>query len=301
MARRLPRWHWVRIVMQVGPRIASVRSVLFALSVRMDESGECYPSQSTIAADTAMGERTVRDSILEARRTAWLAVVDHIRPGQAWRRSHYVACVPDSLNLADVDLGRDVDLEHMADTIGSQYGDVQDRMHGTRRRLHPDRAKSRHAKGAAAIAARSKGEKAKGAAKRSMKVRQLTTEGAANDSKKVRPLSPTKFPSEVPINTFGEGRIASDAPDRVKDAQGQNQEPGTQPQPATPSPNGSARRTIPPEVLHGIGIPKPEPKPKRDLAPSIRKLLEAGETPDAVQKILASHGCTLQDVREAMA
>lgn len=39
---------------------------------------------------------------------------------------------------------------------------------------------------------------------------------------------------------------------------------------------------------------------KRDLGPSIRKLLDAGQSPADVQKILSSRGCTLHDIREAL-
>lgn len=39
---------------------------------------------------------------------------------------------------------------------------------------------------------------------------------------------------------------------------------------------------------------------RRDLGPSIRKLLDAGQSPVDVQKILSSRGCTLHDIREAL-
>ena len=296
MARRLPRWHWIRAVRAHGPRVPAICSVLYALAVRMDESGEAYPSQRTIAADTALGERTVRDAILEARRAAWIAVVDHVRPGQAWRRSHYIACIPDSLNLSEVDLGRDVDLEAMADAIGSQHGDIADQMHGLPRRVRG--AAPRKAKGAATIAARSKAQKGEGAANGGVKVRQRVQEGAATIAENVRQPSPTKFPSEVPIKTLREGHVAGDATARVKDAQVKKPEPGTQPHPMAVSLNGSDPVAMAPEVLQEAK--KPEPEPKRDLTPDIRKLIESGQTPADVLKILGKRGVTMQDVREAM-
>lgn len=296
MARRLPRWHWIRAVRAHGPRVPAIRSVLYALSVRMDESGEAYPSQRTIAADTALSERTVRDALLEARRAVWLAVVDHVRPGQAWRLSHYIACVPDSLNLSEVDLGRGVDLEHMADVAGSQHGDIEDRMHGLPRRARG--AGPRRAKGAATIAARSKNEKGKGAANGGVKVRQPVQEGAAIGSNNVRQSSPTKFPSEVPIKTLREGHVASDATLSVTDAQGEEPEPGTQPHPMAATLNGTDSFASGPEVFKESR--RPEGEPMRDLKPAIRKLIESGQTSEDVLKILGKRGVTMQDVRDAM-
>lgn len=151
--RRLPRWHWIRIVRVHGPKVPAIRAILFALAVRMDERGEAWPSQKLLAADIASTERTVREAVLEARRAAWLAVVDHVRPGQAWRLSHYIACVPNSLNLESVDLGKDadgnpIDVEGMALQWCAQYGEIDDRMHGLPSRAR-DRAKARRPKGAA--------------------------------------------------------------------------------------------------------------------------------------------------------
>lgn len=187
-----------------GPKVPTIRSVLFALSVRMDESGEAFPSQRKLAADTALSERTVREALLEARRQCWVAVNGHLRPGQAWRLSYYVACVPDHLNLANVNLGRGVDLEMMSDQSIAQHGEADDRLHGTRPTKRSDRAKPRKAKGAAkkradAIAARSKAKRYQGAATDVKDVRQLTAQGAATDSRMVRTPSPTKYPSKFPF------------------------------------------------------------------------------------------------------
>ena len=313
MARRLPTWHWIRVVRARGPTVPTIRAVLYALAVRMDDNGEAFPSQRTIATDTALGERTVRDAILEARRMGWLAVVDHVRPGQSWRLSHYIACVPNGLNLADVNVGRDVDLERMSDVVGSEHGDVDDRMHGLPRRARG--AGPRTAKGAAAIAARSKGEKAK--------VRQLTQKGAATGAEgaatiagKVRQPSPTKFPSKFPSKFPKKGRIASDAPDRVKDTGNQKPEHGTQPDQAAGKPNGNGNRIVPSEVLQGFGplgtldrprgrrngFPSGRPVDPKEAEPRIRKLiltlphLSDGE----VAKILGADPSAVRNIRHSM-
>lgn len=296
--------------MAEGPPVPAIRLTLFALSIRMDEAGEAFPSQETIAADTAIGERTVREAILEARRLCWLAVVDHLRPGKAWRRSHYIACVPDSLNLADVSLGRDVDLDRIAEQCRAQLGEASDKLHGSRRRPRADRAKPRSAKGAAAkgaavIAAGSNPKQDIGAAAIAKKVRPPRPKGAAAIAKKVRPSSPPKSPSEYSSNKQSEGRALARETPRVKNAHDRDPEPGTQPEPPAPTANTGRAPTGAPEVLQDVlqdvGIQKPQAQPKPDLSPLIRKLINEGQTPDATQKILSGRGCTLEDVLEAIA
>jgi hypothetical protein len=276
MARRLTPWHWIRLVRERGPKVSSVRTVLFALAVRMDKYGEAFPSQELLGKDTALSVRTVRDALLEARRTCWLAVVDHARYGQAWRLSHYIACIPDSLNLAAVKLRLGVDLESMADIVALKHGDVKDRMHGLPRRV------------------RGGGQRGtKGAATKRNEVRQPSLQGAAIDRNNVRQPLPTKSPSKVPIQVpTQEGRIASDAPTCAKDADVRKPKSGTQSHPKVATLSGSDPIATPSEVLHEAG--KPEPKP--NLSGHIRQLLQAGQVPGDVQKILGGRGCTIEDV-----
>lgn len=310
MARRLPTWHWIRVVRAHGPRSPSVRAVLYALAVRMDDRGEAFPSQRTIASDTALSERTVRDAVLEARRTGWIAVAEHARPGQGWRLSHYVACVPDSLNLSSVDLGRDVDLERMSDQVVSERGEATDRLHGLPRRNRG--GGPRTAKGAATIAARRERETLQGAAIERSNVRQPSPERAATIAGNVRQPSPTKFPYKFPSKIPEKGRIASDAPARVKDAKGKKPRPGAKPEPTAAKPNGSGALESASEVLRGFGGAEHRPAPRRpepaqparpDPEARIRKLiltlphLSDGE----VAKILGADPGKVRTVRHSMA
>ena len=179
----------------------------------MNELGEAYPSQEVLAADTALGVRTVREAVLEARRHGWVGVMEHLRPGQAWRRHHYVACIPDSLDITSVELGGNVDLAAVIESTAAQWGDVLDPLHGRLSTRPSDRARQRSPKGAAITAAR-RGrdavegaaitaaplrESGEGAAVDRQDVRQLTQEGAAVDRQDVRPSSPIKVPSEGSI------------------------------------------------------------------------------------------------------
>lgn len=196
-----------------GPRVASVRCVLFALSVRMDEPGEAYPSQSKIAADTALSDRTVREAVQSARRAGWLAVTDHVRPGQAWRLSHYVACIPDTLDLSTVSLGGDVDLEKMADQWAAQHGDILDPMHGDSAGAdgHGRRRKSKRKTQREEVASGPSGAKTKSTPETCGNQRhegaEIGAKGAEADRRKVRKQLPTKFPSKVPIgSSHREGR-----------------------------------------------------------------------------------------------
>lgn len=155
LARRLPAWHWARIVRTHAPAVPAVRAVLFALYTRMDRDGEAFPSQALIAADTAFSERTVREALLEARRSCWLALIDSHRPGQGWRCGRYVACVPEDLDLASINLGGKVDLQRIVDQCLGVLGAIEDPLHGQARH-GGDRAKARTPKGAAAKSAQVK-------------------------------------------------------------------------------------------------------------------------------------------------
>lgn len=263
MARRLPRWHWIRAVRQHGPRVASVRCVLFALAVRMDEAGEAFPSQATLAADTSLSERTVRDAVLVARSEGWLAVVEHFMSGQAWRHSYYIACVPDRLDLTRVDLGKSIDAGVTADHWAAQHGHVDDPMHEAPIGRGLDRARPRKPKGAAMASARSvptSAEEPERCGRRPQKVRQLAQEGADVDRKKVRTPSPTKFPSEVPIlSSQQEGHALKRAT-----ALGGTGNPEME---SAATSDGSAPPAADPEVLRG------KRKPKTPTAESGRKYI----------------------------
>jgi hypothetical protein len=272
--------------------VSAVRAVLYALAVRMDDRGEAFPSKRQLAADTALGERTVREAIREARRSGWLAVVDHVRPGHAWAFSYYIACIPDSLDLAAVDLGRGVDLAGIAEAWANQHGDITDPLHGLPRPAKSDHAKARTAKGAAAIAARSKRERtegaaviaarfegealpaSEGAANDRMDVRQMTHEGAAAIACNVRPPSPTKFPSKFSEKDLREGRAASDATTHDPEAADEHATEGAIETEAA-VPNDGSGPTIAPEVRHGEPQPDPQPLPTPRQPPSRRPTLRS--------------------------
>lgn len=182
LARRLPPWHWIRVARLLAPRNPNLRAVLFALHCRMDPEGMAYPSQELIAADTGLSERTVRSAVLDARRSGWLAVATHARPGKAWRLSFYAACIPDEIDLRKIDLGRDVDLAKIADQWLAKHGQAEDELHG--RPIVSGEA--RPAKGAAAIAARKKQAAAAAIAGPSAGNVAATVAGAANPVEIVR-------------------------------------------------------------------------------------------------------------------
>jgi hypothetical protein len=238
--------------------------VLYALSVRMNESGEAFPSQRLLAADTALGERTVRDAIQEARRASWLAVVSHRANGQGWRRSHYIACVPDHLKLETVHLGRGVDVDRMSQQSSGEHAEVADRMHDIPRPQRQRGARSRGLKGAATIAAAPIEANQGRAATEHNDVRQLAAGGAADGSENVRQPSPTKFPYDVPIQVpIREGRALT-------------------------------RR----DVFKKESFSKKEDRPT-DLPQRIRKLTAAGNQPADIIKILSRYDVTLDDVQDA--
>lgn len=233
MARRLPQWHWIRTVRAHGPTVASIRAVLLALAIRMDDRGEAFPSQRTIARDTALSERTVRDALLEARRTSWLAAKERGGRGRAWRHLHYYACVPDHLDLSQIDLGRGVDLEKMAEYWASQEGDILDPMHGLPRAPGRRGAKARSAKGAAICASG-------------------TATGAGRPETrdtKVRQPSPTKSPSKFPGKDPHEGRAPMRTPGDGRSASDSSMEHGTQPEPKTSNSTDSGQRNNLSEVV----------------------------------------------------
>lgn len=270
MARRMKRWHWIRLIMAQGPVVASVRVVLFALSVRMDDAGEAFPSQKTIAADTALSERTVRDAILEARRAGWLAVVECTRSGSTWRRHHYVACLPDRLDLSRVSLGKGVDAEQIANICAAQLGDVDDPLHGKPRSEGGRGARSRRAKGAAAMKgsyARKRSESAATAAADAA----TTTEDSATSSTKVRQPSPTKFPSKFPIKSPQEGSVQERTPSNELIATNWPLQHGPQSEPAVSNPIDSSRPAIPSEVLQGNGVQEGDAQTVAQFDPGIAR------------------------------
>ena len=226
MARRPPPWHWLRVARLHAPHSPNLRAVLFAIAARMDQTGVAFPSQKQIADDIGLSERTVRPAVLDARRSSWLAVVERVRPGKAWRLSHYIACIPDHIDLGTIDLGASVDLPAIAEKWLHAHGLIDDDLHGQA----PLRVAKRRPKGAASNAARSpQGAESIAAASRSVtgadrppiqtegaanfvhEVRQSESAGAANSAQgaeiygtKVRQASPTKVQGKGPEKISGE-------------------------------------------------------------------------------------------------
>jgi hypothetical protein len=92
----LYRWHEA-FTSANGPS-ANVRHVLHVLSRYMKPDGTgAWPSQSTLAQKTNLGERTVRRALAEAARLGWIlrrAKRDPRRDGRSWRRTEYMATLP---------------------------------------------------------------------------------------------------------------------------------------------------------------------------------------------------------------
>lgn len=125
MARRLPPWHWLRVLRQHGPDQPTVHLTLYVLGTFMDRSGECWPSQAAIVQATRLSRATVQRAIATARSGQWLTVRPTVRRGQGWRSNCYIACVPDSINLAPFNF------DAIAEKWSDIHGEADDELHQT--------------------------------------------------------------------------------------------------------------------------------------------------------------------------
>ncbi len=77
-----------------GPH-SSVRLVLLTLGLHMNEKGgSCFPSQATLAEETGLTIKTVRDRLQEAEEQGWIIRGEKGASGQGWKRHEYRAVIP---------------------------------------------------------------------------------------------------------------------------------------------------------------------------------------------------------------
>jgi DNA-binding Lrp family transcriptional regulator len=80
-----------------GPH-PTLRHILLTLSLHMNErGGSCFPSQKTLATETGLSERAVRDRLKEAEKQGWLIRQHRDVSGQGWRRYEYRTQTPPSV------------------------------------------------------------------------------------------------------------------------------------------------------------------------------------------------------------
>ena len=82
-----------------GPEKPTTRHVLLTLSQFMDENMYCFPSIKTLAEDTALNERTVRNRLFDAVEDGWIERNRRGTNGQGWRLYSYVGITPKRAEL----------------------------------------------------------------------------------------------------------------------------------------------------------------------------------------------------------
>lgn len=78
-----------------GPDSATMRHVLLTLSQFMGENLYCYPSIKTLAAATALNEKTVRNQLTQAVNQGWIKRGTKGFNGQGWKLYEYVGTIPE--------------------------------------------------------------------------------------------------------------------------------------------------------------------------------------------------------------
>lgn len=74
---------------------STTRLVLLVLAHHANESGICWPSTLTIAAETGLSERAVCTHLDIAKRAGWVSAKTKGHSGLGWRRSEYSATFPE--------------------------------------------------------------------------------------------------------------------------------------------------------------------------------------------------------------
>jgi hypothetical protein len=117
MPRPVSPWTWRRALRDYGPDDPGLLVSLYTLNTYMDRDGYAWPSQSLWAKGSRVTERTIRRHMERAVALGWLAVETAGRTGQGWRHYAYRACVPDHLQLDDLD-------ESISDALTAQNGGI---------------------------------------------------------------------------------------------------------------------------------------------------------------------------------
>lgn len=89
-----------------GPPAPTTRYVLLMLATYMRCDGShCFPSAETLADDTCLSDRAVRNHLKEAIHTGWITrKAQGAAGGQAWRRSIYTPLIPENVRQEVPDL-----------------------------------------------------------------------------------------------------------------------------------------------------------------------------------------------------
>lgn len=85
------------MIREHGPASSTMKLCLFTVNAFMDDHGEAWPSQATIARAAALGENTVQRILGEAIDLGWLGAETRAARGKAWKRYVYRAAIPDAL------------------------------------------------------------------------------------------------------------------------------------------------------------------------------------------------------------
>jgi hypothetical protein len=258
-----------------GPADPWLKLVLFTVNSFMDESGECYPSQESIARAAGMGVSTVRRKVAEASRAHWLAIVSRaVYGGKHWKQYAYRACAPDSIVEDFEPTNGTVTGIGLADTWESQHGGIEaENLTGT---MFPQLGKRRipPATGGKAVHA----PPAPSGAKR-VQMQARTEAPPARDASTAR--SRTKH---RPLTTEAPPAAGCEVP--ILSSKEKFQEEG-------------AADAAPLSLATGSGIHvETRTDAKKRM---IRALLANGKAPSAILEVLAGYHVTPEDIRREQA
>lgn len=83
------------IISKDGPEKPTTRHILLTLSLHMDQDGnKCFPSISTLAAETGLSRRAICLHLDLAERDGWIKKEICGFSGQDWKRHRYLPLIP---------------------------------------------------------------------------------------------------------------------------------------------------------------------------------------------------------------
>lgn len=100
------RERWRRTILSKdGPKMASTRLVLLALSKHMMANGtRCYPSTRLLKEETGLNRSTVLLHLAKAQEEGWLEILERQKAapgGQSWKRNYYLPRFPKVVGSPD--------------------------------------------------------------------------------------------------------------------------------------------------------------------------------------------------------
>jgi hypothetical protein len=111
-------WTWRRMLREHGPDDPGFLLAMLMLGTYMDQQGFAYPGQQAWAKAARKSVRMLQRYIARGRREGWINVVNAGRSGHGWRFNGYRCCVPDYVDLGELD-------QTLADSVQSQAGDIE--------------------------------------------------------------------------------------------------------------------------------------------------------------------------------